>query len=120
MTAEFQRLFGEAKLSNSGQGAGSVALAVLKALAVSTGVVYFLALVVASVLVFRIARAARRLSHGFAEVEKGNFAVREKLRGRDQLAGLVNGFNEMAGHLERERGGARRGGGARARARDRT
>ena len=26
-----------------------------------------------------IARAARRLSHGFAEIEKGNFAVREKI-----------------------------------------
>jgi len=100
MKAEFRSLFGEAKLSGSGQGAGSIALAVLKALGISTGVVYLLALLVASVLVFRIARAARRLSHGFAEIEKGNFAVRLKLRGHDQLAGLVNSFNEMTGHLE--------------------
>jgi len=100
MTAEFQSLFGDAKLSSSGQGAGSIALAVLKALGISTGVVYLLALLVAALLVFRIARAARRLSNGFAQIEKGNFGVREKLRGRDQLAGLIDSFNEMAGHLE--------------------
>ena len=100
LTAEFRRLFGDAQLSGSGQGAGSIALAVLKALGISTGLVYLLALLVASVLVFRIARAARRLSHGFAEIEKGSFSVRLKLRGHDQLAGLINSFNEMAGHLE--------------------
>lgn len=100
VTAEFRNLFSGAPLSASGEGAGSIAVAVLKSLGVMTGVVYLLALLVASVLVFRIARAARRLSHGFAQIEKGNFGVREKLRGRDQLAGLVNGFNEMAGHLE--------------------
>lgn len=100
LNSEFRSLFGEAKLSSSGQGAGSVAVAVLKGLGISTAVVYLLAFLVAAVLVFRIARAARRLSHGFAEIEKGNFAVRETLRGRDQLAGLVSGFNEMAAHLE--------------------
>jgi len=100
LRSEFRSLFGEAKLSSSGQGAGSVAIAVLKGLGISTAVVYLLAFLVAAVLVFRIARAARRLSHGFAEIEKGNFAVRETLRGRDQLAGLVSGFNEMAAHLE--------------------
>jgi len=100
MPAEFQSLFGGAELSSSGAGAGSIALSVLKGLGITTGVVYSLALLVASVLVFRIARAARRLSNGFAEIEKGNFGVREKLGGRDQLAGLVNSFNEMAGHLE--------------------
>jgi serine phosphatase RsbU (regulator of sigma subunit) len=100
LTSEFRSLFGEAKLPSSSEGAGSVALAVLRVLGIMTGVVYFFALLVSSVLVFRIARAARRLSHGFAEIEKGNFAVREKLRGRDQLAGLVKSFNEMAGHLE--------------------
>lgn len=100
MRAEFRSLFGDAKLSSSGEGAGSVALAVLKALGIATATVYLLALVVAAVLVFRIARAARRLSHGFAEIEKGNFGARLRLKGRDQLAGLVSGFNEMAGHLE--------------------
>lgn len=100
LRAEFRSLFGEAKLSSSGEGAGSVALAVLKALGIATATVYVLALVVASFLVFRIARAARRLSQGFAEIEKGNFGARLKLRGRDQLSGLVDGFNEMAGHLE--------------------
>jgi hypothetical protein len=100
MPAEFRRLFGEAQLSSSGEGAGSIALSVLKGLGLTTGVVYLLALLVASLLVFRIARAARRLSHGFAEIEQGNFGVREKLRGHDQLAGLVKSFNDMAGHLE--------------------
>lgn len=98
--AEFRSLFGEAHLSSSGDGAGAIAVSILKSLGLATGIVYFLALLVAAVLVFRIARAARRLSNGFAEIEKGNFGVREKLRGRDQLAGLVNSFNEMAGHLE--------------------
>ena len=100
MPEEFQRLFGEARLSSSGKGAGSVALAALKVLGVATGVVYILALLVASILVFRIARATRLLSRGFAQIEKRNFGVREKLSGRDQLAGLVNSFNDMAGHLE--------------------
>lgn len=100
MRSEFRSFFGDAKLSTSGEGAGSIALAVLKALGLATAVVYLVALVVAAVLVFRIARAARRLSQGFAEVEKGNFGARLKLKGRDQLAGLVDGFNEMAGHLE--------------------
>lgn len=98
--AEFLSLFGGARLSSSGDGADAIAVSILKSLGVATGIVYLLALLVASVLVFRIARAARRLSNGFAEIEKGNFGVREKLRGRDQLAGLVNSFNEMAGHLE--------------------
>ena len=100
MTAEFRSLFGDAKLSSSGEGAGSVAVSVLTGLGIATGTVYLVALLVAAILVFRIARAARRLSHGFEEIEKGNFAVREKLRGHDQLAGLVKSFNEMAGHLE--------------------
>jgi sigma-B regulation protein RsbU (phosphoserine phosphatase) len=100
MRTEFRTLFGDAKLSSSGQGAGSVAVGVLKALGIATAVVYLVALLVASVLVFRIARAARRLSHGFAEVGRGNFAVRERLRGRDQLAELVTGFNDMAAHVE--------------------
>lgn len=98
--AEFLSLFGGTRLSSSGDGAGSIAVAILKSLGVATGIVYFLALLVASVLVFRIARAARRLSHGFAQIEKGNFGVREKLKGRDQLASLVHSFNDMAGHLE--------------------
>ncbi|MCL4810338.1 MAG: hypothetical protein KJ062_21465, partial [Thermoanaerobaculia bacterium] len=100
MTAEFRSLFGGAELATSGAGAGAIALGVLKGLGIATGVVYLVALLVSSLLVSRIARAARRLSHGFAEVERGNFAVREKLRGHDQLAGLVHGFNEMAGHIE--------------------
>lgn len=100
MAAEFRSLFGDAELASSGAGAGAVALGVLKGLGFATGAVYLVALLVSSLLVSRIARAARRLSHGFAEIEKGNFAVRETLRGHDQLAGLVSGFNEMAGHLE--------------------
>jgi len=99
-TAEFRALFGEAKLSDSGEASGTIALALIKGLATATLVVYLVAFGVAALLVARIARAARRLSHGFAEIEKGNFGVRERLRGRDQLAGLVSGFNEMAGHLE--------------------
>ncbi len=100
MTAEFRSLFGEASLASTDAGAGSIAVAVLKHFGIATGVVYGLALLVASILVFRIARATRRLSNGFAQIEKGNFGVRETLRGHDQLAGLVRSFNDMAGHLE--------------------
>jgi len=35
-----------------------------------------------------------------AEIERGNFAHRVVLKGDDQLARLVRGFNEMASHLE--------------------
>ena len=50
-------------------------------------------------LVYRIARATSCLYRGFSEVEQGNFGIELTLRGRDQLAGLVQSFNRMARHL---------------------
>ena len=98
---ELRELFGSAKIgARSGSETGTVVLAVMKGLGFFTVSVYLLALLVAGLLVLRIARAARRLSVGFAEIDKGNFGHRATLKGRDQLAELVESFNEMASHLQ--------------------
>ena len=76
-----------------------VVLAVVGGLGIATLVVFFLASLVAGLLVYRIARATRRLSTGFGEIEKGNFGHRAVLKGHDQLAALVGSFNHMAERL---------------------
>ncbi len=78
---------------------GRVVLTVMGALGATTLAAFALASLLAGLLVYRIARAARRLSTGFAEIEKGNFAHRASLKGHDQLAALVGGFNHMAERL---------------------
>ncbi|MCG3193735.1 MAG: hypothetical protein DIJKHBIC_02989 [Thermoanaerobaculia bacterium] len=79
---------------------GRIVWVVMKVLALLTVSVYFIASLIAAILVFRIARATRRLSHGFDAIEKGDFSFRLKLGGRDQLANLIGSFNQMAAHLE--------------------
>jgi serine phosphatase RsbU (regulator of sigma subunit) len=76
-----------------------VVLGVLGGLGIATLVVFVLASLLAGLLVYRIARATRRLSVGFGEIERGNFAHRAILKGRDQLAALVGSFNHMAERL---------------------
>ena len=76
-----------------------IVVTLMKALAVLTVAVYVLASLVSGLLVFRIARATHRLSLGFAEIEKGNFAHRAVLKGHDQLAALVGSFNHMVERL---------------------
>lgn len=101
LALEARRLFGDASFTApGGEGPASIAVTILKVLGAVTGSLYLLAALLAGVLVYRIARAARRLSTGFSEIDRGNFAYRTTLKGHDQLAGMVNGFNEMAAHLE--------------------
>ena len=97
---EARALFGDLRIAGSQRLQMSrVVLTVLGAFGVATLFVFFLASLLAAILVYRIARATRRLFLGFAEVEKGNFAHRAVLKGHDQLAALVAGFNHMAGRL---------------------
>jgi sigma-B regulation protein RsbU (phosphoserine phosphatase) len=97
---EARALFGDLRIAGSRRlQLGSVVLAVMGALGAATVVVFGLASLLAGLLVYRIARATRRLSLGFAEIEKGNFAHRAVLKGHDQLAALVASFNTMAAHL---------------------
>lgn len=96
---EFEALFGHRKIG--GEETSRIAYAILSGLGVATFVVYLLSSLLAGFLVLRIARATRRLSRGFAEIDAGNFAYRLKLKGRDQLAALVGSFNQMAAHLAR-------------------
>lgn len=97
---EISALFGDEPIGDSPNvSTRRVAIAVLKALGGIFGVVALVAVVVAALLVLRIARTTSRLWAGFGEVEKGNFGVRLKLGGSDQLSALVDGFNSMAGHL---------------------
>ena len=97
---ESAELFRDVRVSGTEQVPMSrVVLAVLGGLGIATLVVFFLASLLAALLVSRIARATRRLSVGFAEVEKGDFAHRAVLKGHDQLAALVASFNHMVERL---------------------
>lgn len=97
---ESRALFGDLKIAGSERlELGRVVFGVMGGLGVATIVVFAGASLLAALLTYRIARATRRLSLGFAEIEKGNFAHRAALKGRDQLAALVASFNTMAAHL---------------------
>jgi serine phosphatase RsbU (regulator of sigma subunit) len=97
---EAKDLFGDLSVRGSRRLQMSrVVLAVLGGLGLATIAVFFLASLLAGLLVYRIARATRRLSVAFGEIEKGNFAHRAVLKGRDQLAALVESFNHMAERL---------------------
>ena len=101
ISRELHALFGDARIgSERGSETGTVVLQVMKAMALFTLAIYAVALLLAGLLVLRIARATGRLSKGFAEIDRGNFAARVSLRGRDQLAELVESFNQMASHLQ--------------------
>jgi HAMP domain-containing protein len=99
---EYRRLFGRRDLvaGAARSDSGSDVIRVLRSLGWTTLIVEIIATVIALILVFRIARATSRLGAGFSEIERGNFAFRASMRGRDQLTGLIDGFNRMAGHLE--------------------
>jgi serine phosphatase RsbU (regulator of sigma subunit) len=97
---EARALFGDLRVAGSERlDLSRVVLGVMGGLGIATVVVFAGASLLAGLLVYRIARATRRLSVGFAEIEKGNFAHRARFRGRDQLAALVASFNAMAAHL---------------------
>jgi serine phosphatase RsbU (regulator of sigma subunit) len=100
LAREAQELFRDVTVAGSEHVPLSrVVLAVVGGLGIATLVVFFLASLVAGLLVYRIARATRRLSTGFGEIEKGNFGHRLVLKGHDQLAALVGSFNHMAERL---------------------
>ena len=107
---ETRALFGDLTVAGSERLELSRAvLGVMGALGIATVVVFAGASLLAGLLVYRIARATRRLSLGFAEIEKGNFAHRVVFKGHDQLAALVGSFNHMVAHLRRaSRSGPRR------------
>ena len=97
---ESRALFGDLRIAGSERLQMSrVVLAVLGSFGIATIVVFLLASLLAALLVSRIARATRRLSIGFAEIEKGNFAHRAAIKGHDQLAALVGSFNHMVERL---------------------
>jgi serine phosphatase RsbU (regulator of sigma subunit) len=97
---ESRALFGDLRVAGSQRlELSRVVLAVMGGLGIATVVVFGLASLLAGLLVYRIARATRRLSLGFTEIEKGNFAHRVALKGHDQLAALATSFNGMAEHL---------------------
>ncbi len=97
---EAKDLFGDLSVTGSRRLQMSrVVLAVLGGLGLATIAVFFLASLLAGLLVYRIARATRRLSVAFGEIEKGNFAHRAVLKGHDQLAALVGSFNHMSERL---------------------
>lgn len=97
---EVEHLFGEIRVGRSATRSSDVAVAVMKLLGGAAIAAFLVATLLAAVLVLRISRATRRLSQGVAEIQQGNFAHRVVLKGSDQLSRLVDGFNEMASHLE--------------------
>jgi serine phosphatase RsbU (regulator of sigma subunit) len=100
LAREARSLFGDLRIAGSRRlELSRVVLGVMGALGIATVVVFAGASLLAGLLVYRIARATRRLSIGFAEIEKGDFAHRVAFKGHDQLAALVTSFNTMAAHL---------------------
>jgi serine phosphatase RsbU (regulator of sigma subunit) len=97
---EFDALFVGARLGSGRVETGRIVLTLMKGVALFTLCVYFVAGTLAAFLVMRIARATSRLSTAVREVGEGNFGARAELKGRDQLAELVAGFNRMSAHLE--------------------
>jgi sigma-B regulation protein RsbU (phosphoserine phosphatase) len=98
---EMKELYGEARFGRAASSsARQIVVQILTGLTAFVVFVYVAAALLAALLVVRIARASKRLSTGFAEIDRGNFAYRAKLRGKDQLAGLVTSFNQMASHLQ--------------------
>ncbi|MCM3876473.1 MAG: SpoIIE family protein phosphatase [Thermoanaerobaculia bacterium] len=97
---ESRALFGDLRVAGSQRlELSRVVLGVMGGLGIATIAVFAGASLLAGLLVYRIARATRRLSIGFAEIEKGNFAHRAVLKGHDQLAALVGSFNHMVERL---------------------
>lgn len=97
---ESRALFGDLTVAGSQRlELSRVVLAVMGGLGVATVVVFAGASLLAALLVYRIARATRRLSLGFAEIEKSNFAHRIVFKGHDQLAALIGSFNHMVERL---------------------
>jgi serine phosphatase RsbU (regulator of sigma subunit) len=101
LAREYRELFGHTRFSEEMESDfGTIVVRIMQGLAIFVAGIYALATLIAGVLVLRIARATRRLSLGFAAIERGEFGHRAKLRGRDQLASLIEGFNRMAAHLD--------------------
>lgn len=97
---EYVELFGTASADATNLEVADRVRTLTRALAITTLVAYTLAAALAGFLVFRIARATRRLHDGFLHIEAGRFDHRVELRGQDQLAALVHSFNRMVSHLE--------------------
>jgi serine phosphatase RsbU (regulator of sigma subunit) len=97
---EFRTLFGRERFGRTRDlETGRIVLTLMSGLSAFALATYLAAALLAAFLVMRIARATRRLSLAFAEIEKGNFCARARLKGQDQLAELVSSFNRMASHL---------------------
>lgn len=62
--------------------------------------VYFVAALMAVVMIYGLSGAVNRLSKATESVRQGVFSVRIPVRRRDQLGDLQRSFNEMSGHLE--------------------
>jgi len=97
---EFRALFAGSRIGGENQEASQIAVRAMQILGAMALSIYGVASLIAAILVLRIARATRRMSNGFSEIRGGNFAFRARLRGEDQLASMIESFNQMAGHLE--------------------
>jgi serine phosphatase RsbU (regulator of sigma subunit) len=100
ISREYYALFGGQRAVGANEEIGEVALVVMRALLAVTLVLSAPIALIAAFLVQRVAVATARLSRGFDQVQRGNFDARAKMRGHDQLAELVAGFNRMVSSLQ--------------------
>jgi hypothetical protein len=101
LAREFHEFYGRTRLDtgNEREGAGAgegksddnIAYRILMVLGTFVGVIYLVAATLAACSSSRIARATGRLSKGFAEIEKGNFAPNVVPRARP-AAELIGSF----------------------------
>lgn len=83
-----------------GDRRGTWALGALLAVASMLLVVYFVALIIAFVLVRTITDTVNRLSRATAKIGSGDFSVRIATKARDQVGDLARSFDSMAASLE--------------------
>lgn len=62
--------------------------------------VFLVTLVLATILSAKLARPMQKLAGAAGELADGNYAIRVKKQGRDEVASLVDAFNKMAVQLE--------------------
>jgi HAMP domain-containing protein len=72
---------------------------VILGFATALGLVYLLALILASGLIFSITRAVNRIEKGTKAVERGDFSYRINLRARNQLGEVAQSFDRMTGSI---------------------
>ena len=76
-----------------------ILLKVIIGLATMLMIMYFIAALFASVLIFSISRAVNRIEKGTRAVERGDFSYRIRMKRRNQLGAMAQSFDSMTASI---------------------